>query len=299
MIDPLRTGFVSLLGRPNVGKSTLLNRIIGRKISITSRRPQTTRHRILGIKTTHDSQIVFVDTPGLHRSSKRAMSTAMNRAARGSVEGVDLVALIITAGGWVAADHPPLDLVRTLMCPVILVINKIDRLKDKTRLLPLIQTSTEKAAFVEIVPLSAKTGENVAQLEAAIIRHLPEGLPGFPKDQVTDRSERFMAAELVREQLFSGLGQELPYATAVEIENFSREDKHIRVEAIIWVERQGQKAIVIGRGGERLKGIGTRARMAMEQIFCAKVFLGLWVKVRENWTDNAMALRALGYLEDS
>ncbi len=297
MTEPFRSGFVVLLGRPNVGKSTLLNRLVGRKLSITARRPQTTRHRILGIKTTDQSQIVYVDTPGLHRAGGGGMNRAMNRAALASLEGVNCIALMITARGWCQDDERVLRAARRAGAPLILVINKIDRLDNRARLLPLIERSRTRAEFAEIVPVSAQNGVNVDELERCFLRHLPEHPPFYPAGQVSDRDERFLAAELVREQLFRSLGQELPYATAVEIERFEREPRLTRVGAVIWVEKDGQKAILIGKDGARLKETGRRARLAMEQAFGSKVHLELWVRVRKDWTTDERALRRLGYLE--
>jgi len=300
MTEVFRAGFVAIIGRPNVGKSTLLNRLVGQKVSITSHRAQTTRHRVLGIHTTDTAQFVYVDTPGVHRGERgRQLNRMMNREASVSLEGVDAVVLVITADGWNENDEPALDLVRRAPCPVILAINKVDKLDDRERLLPLIEESQKRLAFVEIVPLSARAGDNVPDLEKAIVRLLPEHPPYFEPDQVTDRSERFLAAEFVREQIFRGLGQELPYAVAVEITDFREEPKHLHIDAVIWVEKEGQKAILIGKGGERLKSIGRQARLGMQKAFGRKVWLGLWVKVREGWSDDARALRSLGYGEDS
>ena len=299
MTDAFRSGFVAIIGRPNVGKSTLLNRLVGQKVSITSHRPQTTRHRILGIHTTDAAQLVYVDTPGVHRGERgRQLNRMMNREASVSLEGVDAVVLVITADGWNENDEPALELVRRAQCPVILAINKVDKLDDRERLLPLIEESQKRLAFVEIVPLSARAGDNVPDLEKAIVRLLPEHPPYFEPDQVTDRSERFLAAEFVREQVFRGLGQELPYAVAVEITEFREEPKHLHIDAVIWVEKEGQKAILIGKDGERLKSIGRQARLGMQKAFGRKVWLGLWVKVREGWSDDVRALRSLGYGED-
>lgn len=299
MTESFRSGLIAIIGRPNVGKSTLLNRLVGEKVSITSRRTQTTRHRILGIKTQPSAQLVFVDTPGLQTQQKTAMNQYMNKAARASLEGVDCVLLLIGARGWQPGDEYPLRCVsRDPHTPIILVINKIDELKDRGKLLPLIEASAAKAAFADIVPVSARTGDNIGDLEKVIVRHLPEQAAAFAPEQRTDRGERFLAAELVREQIFRGYGQEIPYATAVEIERFQHEKKLLRVEAAIWVEKEGQKAILIGKNGERLKDIGQRARIAMEKRFGVKVYLGLWVKVREGWSDDLRALRSLGYMEE-
>ena len=294
-----RAGLVTLIGRPNVGKSTLLNRLVGAKISITSRRPQTTRHRILGIHSTERAQVVYVDTPGLHPARGRRLNRYMTRLASGSVEGVDLVLLTIGAEGWREEDEPVLTLARGLALPVILVINKIDRFKDRAALLPLIAASGEHMSFAEIVPVSARTGENCEVLERAILKYLPEQPPIYPTEQLTDKSERFLAAELVREQLYAALGQEVPYAAAVEVTRFKRLKQALEIDATIWVEREGQKAILIGKGGERLKHVGTRARLNMQRQFGGKVRLGLWVKVRKDWADDIEALKRFGYAEET
>lgn len=298
MSEPFRSGLVAIVGRPSVGKSTLLNRLVGAKVSIVSPRPQTTRHRILGIHTSEGYQIVYVDTPGMNPPGKTHLTRYLHRAATGSVEGVDVILLLITADGWREADEYPLSVVRGRACPVILVINKIDRLKDKRQLLPLIEQSSRKMTFAEVVPVSALKGTNVADLERSIIRYLPEQPPLYPSEQVTDKSQRFLAAELIREQIFYLYGQEVPYATAVKIEEFKHEDRRLRIVATIWVEREGQKAILIGKGGERLKTVGRRARLVMQDLFDTRVRLELWVKVRENWSDNEQALQALGYVEE-
>jgi GTPase len=293
------SGYVALIGRPNTGKSTLLNRLVGQKVSITSRRPQTTRHRIIGIKTDAQAQVMYVDTPGLHKTEGGMMSRYLNRAASGSLEGVDCVLLLITSNGWKDEDEQALMHAQRQTAPVILVINKVDKLKDPARLLPLIEQSRAKMNFAEIIPVSAQTGVGVADLEATILRYLPAHPPHYPPDQLSDRNDRFMAAELVREQIFRLLGKEVPYATAVEIQEFKQEPKLIRIEAVILVEKDGQKAIVIGKNGERMKEIGRHARLAMQKAFACKVYLGLWVKVREGWSDDARALRSLGYGDDT
>ncbi len=293
-----RCGMVTLVGRPNVGKSTLLNRLVGTKVSITSPRPQTTRHRLLGIKTDAAAQIIYVDTPGLHPAQGSRLGQHMNRAARGSLEGVDVVLLVITADGWTAADEYPLTLVAGLALPVVLVINKIDLLKDRGRLLPLIEASAARFGFAEIVPVAARRGDNVDTLERALIKYLPAQPPIYPADQLTDRSERFLASELVREQVFRSFGQEVPYAVAVQIEKFQRTKSALHIAATLWVEKEGQKAILIGAGGAQMKTVGTRARLAMQKTFGGKVHLELWVKVRERWSDDERALRTLGYEGD-
>jgi GTP-binding protein Era len=294
-----RCGLVTIIGRPNVGKSTLLNRLVGEKISITSSRAQTTRHRLLGIKTTENAQIVYVDTPGLHADNKSMMNRQMNRVATASLQGVDCIVLMIAASGWVDTDEYPLRLVAKQDIPVILAINKIDQMKDRRQLLPFIEQSKNKMPFAAIVPLSARAGTNVEDLERAILEYLPHQPLIYPADQITDRSERFLAAELIREQIFRAFQQEVPYATAVSIDQFKRVKRTLYIEATIWVEKEGQKPILIGKSGERLKTVGSRARLAMQKLFAAKVHLNLWVKVREGWSDNERALRSLGYTEES
>lgn len=297
--EDFRFGYVALIGPPNAGKSTLLNRIIGRKITITSRKPQTTRHRILGVKTLDDAQIVFVDTPGIHDDERKTLNRVINKTAVNSMMGVDLVLLMIDARGWGEAEQWVLQLVAERGVPVFLVINKVDRLRDKAALLPLIDESRKRYDFRQIVPVSARKGDNVDHLLALVSKAMPEGGLGFPPEQITDRSQRFLAAELVREQLFGVLGQELPYATAVEMNDFGLNDKGVLVmDMTIWVEKPGQKAIVIGKQGETLKRIGQRARKQMERLFGAKVYLSLWVKVRKGWADNASVLKSLGYIEE-
>ena len=295
---PFHSGFVAIVGRPNVGKSTLMNRILGQKISITSRKPQTTRHRILGIKTDEQSQAIYVDTPGLHLNAKKAMNRYMNKAVTTTLDDVDLILFVIEAGQWTDEDDNVLQRLKKVKAPVMLVVNKIDQLADKEVLLPLMQSLAGKMAFVEIVPLSAQSGSNVEELERTVVRYLPEAEPMFPADQITDRSERFLAAEMVREKLMRELGQELPYAVTVEIEQFKEEEGLLRISALIWVERDSQKRIVIGKKGEQLKEIGRQARIDMERLFGEKVFLQLWVKVKEGWSDNERLLNTLGYRDE-
>jgi len=291
-------GFVALVGRPNVGKSTILNRLVGQKISITSNRPQTTRHRILGIKTDARGQIVFVDTPGLHQTQPRAMNRYLNRAAVDSLRDVDVVVFVVEGTRWKKDDDWVLQKLEHVSCPVILAINKIDRLADKTELLPHLQALAAKHNFSDLIPVCAKNGDNLDKLEAALRSHLPESPPFYAEDQVTDRSERFLAAELVREKLFRKLGEEVPYGLIVEIECFKAEKRALHIHALIWVEKKGHKSIVIGNKGERLKEVGREARQDMEKSFERKVFLHLWVKVKEGWADDERALRSLGYHED-
>lgn len=286
---------VTVAGRANVGKSTLVNRLVAHKVSITSPLPQTTRTRIVGIKSTVDTQIVYVDTPGLHVGSKRAIDRYMNRAARGSLEGVDCVVLVISAPKWIAEDQQVLDLVQDQNCPVILVINKIDVTKDRQQLLPLIEQSSRKMPFAEIVPLSALSGENVIELEKSVLKYLPAQPFLFPASQITDRSDKFVAAEFVREQVFRHTREEVPYSIAVSIDRFEQTPKLLHIDAVVWVEKESQKGIVIGRSGERLKKIGTLARERMQGYFETKIHLELWVKLREDWADSDVLLRSIDY----
>jgi GTP-binding protein Era len=293
-----RCGYIALVGRPNVGKSTLLNRILGQKISITSRRPQTTRHRVLGIKSVASAQLIYVDTPGIHDYSGRAMNRYMNRTASSVLQDVDVVVFLVDGLQWTADDELVLKKLGQLSCPVILAVNKIDLLGNREELLPGLQTLSEKHAFEQVVPISASKGDNVAALEAAIETLLPVAAPLFPEDQVTDRSVRFLAAELVREKLFRKLGKELPYGLTVEIEQFNSEAAITHIHALIWVERKSQKYIVIGKQGRVLKETGTEARKDIEALIDGKVNLKLWVKVKEGWADDERALHSLGYTHE-
>lgn len=293
----MKSGFVAIVGRPNVGKSTLLNHLVGQKVSITSRRPQTTRHRIHGIRTTDEGQAVFVDTPGIHASEKRAMNRYLNKTAGSALGGVDVVVWLIDRAAWLPEDELVLQRIQTAGVPVILAINKIDRIEDKDQLLPFLQEAAERHDFAAMIPLSALKGSNLEVLDRAIMNLLPEGRPVFPEDQVTDRSMRFMAAEIIREKLLRSLGQEVPHAITVEIEQFKQDGALTRISALIWVEREGQKAIVIGTKGEVLKKVGERARHDLERMLEGKVFLQLWVKVKEGWSDDERALRSLGYTD--
>jgi GTP-binding protein Era len=293
----MKSGFVALVGRPNVGKSTLLNHLVGQKISITSRRPQTTRHRIHGIKTTEAGQAVFVDTPGIHASEKRAMNRYLNKAAGSALGDVDVVVWLIDRPAWLSEDELVLQRIRTSGVPVILVINKIDRIEDKDELLPFLQEASENHDFAAMIPVSALRGSNLDVLDRTIMDLLPDGELIFPEDQITDRSIRFMAAEIIREKLIRSLGQEVPHALTVEIEEYKQEGELTRIRALILVERAGQKAIVIGKKGEVLKKVGERARHDLERMLEGKVFLQLWVKVKEGWSDDERALRSLGYAD--
>lgn len=291
-----RCGYVAIVGRPNVGKSTLLNRILGQKLSITSRKPQTTRHQILGIKTEGDLQVVYVDTPGLHKDDKsKALNRFMNRTASEALRHVDLVVFIIDRTAWTEEDQLVLDKLEHVRCPVILAVNKVDQLKDKAELLPHLEGLSAKRHFDAIIPISAQKGHNVEQLEREVESRIPEGIHLFPEDQITDRSSRFVAAELVREKLMRNLGDEVPYGTTVEIEEFHHDGRILHISALILVEREGQKRIVIGDSGAVIKTIGRDARMDMEKMFDTQVMLNLWVKVKRGWSDNERALHSLGY----
>lgn len=291
-------GFVAVAGRPNVGKSSLVNRLVGRKISITSRRPQTTRNRLLGIRTTDQAQIIFVDTPGIHGAQTRELNRLINRTAAASLEGVDLILMMVSATGWKPDDDLVYQKAVSTGIPIVLAINKTDLLKNRDALLPFIHQVASGRSFKEIVPISVKSGYNLEHLLDVLIANLPQGPHGFPREQVTDRSQRFLAGELIREKMFRMLGQELPYTSAVEVSRFAHDEKGLlRIEATIWVEKPGQKAIVIGRDGAGLKKIGQRAREEMEKLFGCRVYLGLWVKVRKGWTENAAVLKSLGYDE--
>lgn len=291
-----RCGYVTIVGRPNVGKSTLMNRILGQKLSITSKKPQTTRHQIVGIKTEGELQVVYVDTPGLHLDDKgRALNRYMNRAASEALRHVDVIVFLVDRTAWTEEDEAVLEKLKFAKCPVVLAVNKVDLLKDKSVLLPQLEQLATKLDFAEIVPISAEKGHNVEHLEEVVERYIPEGVHLYPDDQITDRSSRFVAAELVREKLMRNLGDEVPYGTTVEIEEFGHDGGLLTISALILVEREGQKRIVIGNKGEVLKGIGRDARQDMERMFDCKVMLNLWVKVKRGWADNERALHSLGY----
>ena len=298
MLNNGHCGYVAIVGRPNVGKSTLLNHLLGQKLSITSRKPQTARHRLLGIKTEGNTQIIFVDTPGLHQRKHSAMNRHLNRAAARSMEGVDAIVWLVEALQWTEEDTYVLKALAQTSVPVILGINKIDKLSDKKALLPYLPKVATQRDFADIFPLSARKGDNLVELEAKITQLLPQRTLLFPADQITDRSERFLAAEMVREKLVRRLGAELPYRLTVQIEHFDSQPHLIRISALIWVERQGQKAIVIGAKGSMLKAVGEEARKDMEIMLGCKVFLQLWVKVKQGWCDDERALRQLGFGDD-
>lgn len=289
-----RCGFVAIVGRPNVGKSTLLNHILGQKLSITSRKPQTTRHQVLGIKTEGPVQAIYVDTPGMHEEEPRALNKYMNKAATSALVDVDVVVFVVDMMTWTTADEMVLEKLSNLTCPVILAVNKVDKVEKRELLLPHLDMLSKKREFAEIIPLSALRGTNLHPLEEAVGRFLPQSVHFYPDDQITDRSERFLASEMVREKITRQLGAELPYSVAVEIEEFRRQGKTLHVSALILVEREGQKKIVIGDKGERLRLIGQEARQDMERLFDCKVMLRLWVKVKRGWADSDRALKSLG-----
>jgi GTP-binding protein Era len=278
-----------------VGKSTLMNRILGQKLSITSRKPQTTRHQILGIVTEDDTQIIFVDTPGIHKGQDKAINRYMNRAATTAVKDVDLIVMVVDRTRWTDEDDLVLQTIKQQRAPCILVMNKIDFIQDKEEMLPYLEVLSGKHTFDQIIPLSAKTGHNVDRIEHLIRSYLPENPYFYPEDQITDRTSRFLAAELVREKIMRQLGDELPYEMTVEIEEFSHDGGLIEISALILVERPSQKRIVIGDKGYRIKQIGIEARKDMESLFESQVMLKTWVKVKSNWSDDERALRSLGY----
>ncbi len=288
-------GYVAIVGRPNVGKSTLLNCLVGQKISITSRRPQTTRYSILGIRTEGPIQAVYVDTPGLHAKAKKELNRQLNKAASGVLQEVDVILFVIDSLKWTEDDELVLEKLQKINCPVILVLNKVDTLADKERLLPRLSEMQGYYPFKTIIPISARKNVQVDVLIQEVNRLLPEGPHFFAEDQVTDRTMKFIAAEIIREKLFRILGQEIPYAIAVQIESFKEEGNITHIHAIIWVEKDSQKSIVIGKGGALLKKVGQQARMDIEKNLEAKVNLKMWVKVRDHWADDERALRDLGY----
>lgn len=289
-----RCGFAALVGRPNVGKSTLLNVLVGQKLSIVTPRPQTTRHRIVGLVQLPNAQIAFVDTPGLHSQAKRALNKAMNRTAAAALEGADLVVFVVEALVWNAEDELVLNRIARSGRPVLVAVNKVDRAKPRERLLPYLADLDRRHAFLALVPVSALKQKNLDDLRNAIAAHLPVSAPLFPDGELTDRGIQFRIAEMIREKLTLELNQEVPYGVAVEVEKLAEEDGQLMVDAAIWVDREGQKPIVIGAKGERLKRVGTSARLALNGLLGKRLHINLWVKVRENWADNARALRELG-----
>ncbi len=297
MTAPYRAGTIAVVGRPNVGKSTLINGLVGTKVSIVSPRPQTTRHRLLGIATFPEGQLMLVDTPGIHGKVTNAMNRYMNRAARGAVTDVDAAVLVVEAGRWFDDDALAYAALRESKVPCVLVINKVDKIADKGSLLPFITQITHERDFAAVHPISASKRKGTDALVKTLINLMPESEPHYGDDEITDKSERFLAGELVREQLMLRLGEELPYSATVEIEKFEEDGQLLRIAAVIWVERESQKPIVIGKGGERMKAISTGARLGMERLFDRKVFLETWCRVREGWSDDEAALGRFGYTD--
>ena len=293
-------GFIAIVGRPNVGKSTLLNKLLGQKISITSRKPQTTRHRIMGVDTEGDYQAIFVDTPGLHIEEKRAINRLMNRAANSSLSDVNLVFFLVDGTHWTNDDEMVLTKLQKSNFPVVLCVNKVDNVQDRNEVMQHMMDVSQKMEFVDVVPISAKHGKNIDVLRKHVREHLPKAAHHFPEEYVTDRSQRFMASEIVREKLMRFTGDELPYSVTVEVERFdyNPETDGFHINALILVERNGQKKMVIGKGGEKIKTIGREARLDMEELFGRKVYLETWVKVKSGWADDERALRSLGYIDD-
>lgn len=292
-----RCGYVALVGRPNVGKSTLINQLLGQKLSIVTAKPQTTRQQVAGIKTTAAGQVIYLDTPGLHHAASRALNRYMNRIAHAALKDVDLVLFLIEAGRWTQEDEFALSAIRDSGKPAFLVMNKIDRVSDKAILLTFLREKVDASRFEQVLMISARNGDGLAELEKLVMQRLPFSHAFYGEDEFTDRSERFLAAELLREQLMLRLHQELPYAMTVGIEEFKREGDILRIGAVIWVEREGQKHIVIGKGGTVLKQVGSHARKAMEELFEQKVFLRTWVKVKRDWSDDEASMQQLGFNE--
>ncbi|MGH1485884.1 MAG: GTPase Era [Cellvibrionaceae bacterium] len=297
MVDQVtkRCGYVAIVGRPNVGKSTLLNHILGQKLSITSRKPQTTRHNLLGIKTLDDTQYLFVDTPGLHQGHKKALNRYMNHAVTTAIKDVDAIIFVVDKLQWFAEDDLVAKRLKNSEIPVIVALNKVDQVEDKQTILPHLQRLLDTLNVQDVVPVSALQNQNLDRLLSVVRGYLPENDHFFPEDQLTDKSSRFLAAELIREKITRQLGDELPYQMTVEIENFKETEKIIHIDALILVEREGQKRILIGDKGARIKQIGQQSREEMETLFDNKVMLKTWVKVKSGWSDDERALRSLGY----
>ena len=293
-----RAGYVAIVGRPNVGKSTLMNAVIEQKVSITSRKPQTTRHHILGIKTLSETQILFVDTPGIHSNQKRAINRYMNRAAQSVIADVDVTVMLVDRHIFTADDEMILERIQKSGCHLIVAINKVDRIRQQQEILPIIAALKERVGNRNIVPISASRKENLDALVRVIESSLPASPFYFPPEEVTDRSEKFLVAELVREKLMRQFGEELPYATTIQLERFEAQAKVIQIDATIFVERMGQRAILIGAGGNKLKRVGIDARRDIEKLLDHQVMLRLWVKVKRGWSDDERALRSLGYGEE-
>ncbi len=294
----MNCGYVALIGRPNVGKSTLMNHMLGQKISITSRKPQTTRHRILGIHSTEAGQMIFMDTPGMHQHEKKALNRYLNKTADTTLLGVDVVVWLIDGLSWHEYDDKIFKKLERAGLPVILAVNKVDTVKDKEAMMVFFAEAMQRYPFQEVMPISALKGVNLDTLEKVLFDLLPEGGLIYPEDQITDRPERFLAAEIVREKLTRRLGDELPYALTVEIERYEEQEKITKIYAVVWVERDSQKNIVIGKQGEMLKKVGTDARKDIEKLIDSKVYLQIWVKVKSGWSNNQRALQSLGFMND-
>ena len=299
MNKKFKCGYVAVIGRPNVGKSTLINHLLGQKLNITSRKPQTTRHAILGIRTDADQQVIFVDTPGQHIDEPKAINRYMNKVARAAMRDVELVIFVIDRLKWTREDEQIMHRLEGLKAPLIVTINKTDKLAGKDLLLPHVQDLSTKLPDAEFMPISALQGDNLDKLYNLIDSYLPESEAHFAEDQVTDRSTRFVVAEIVREKILRQLGEEVPYASTVEIERFEQQGSLIEIHALILVEREGQKRIIIGEAGTRLKSVGTEARLDIEKLLDSRVLLKLWVKVKSNWSDDERALQSLGYQESN
>jgi GTPase len=297
MTEPeYRCGFVAVVGRPNVGKSTLVNALVGRKVSIVTSRPQTTRQQVIGVATGPEAQLLFIDTPGMHRRERHALNKLMNRSAQSSIADADVVLVVVEAGRWTEEDEDVLERARASGRPVMLLLNKIDRIHPRDAVLPMLQEAAARGEFAAVVPIAAERGENLARLKELLEKSVPEGPALYPPEQWSNRDERFHIAEVVREKLMRRLREELPYGLAVEIERLAESEQgRLEVGAVVWVEREAHKAIVIGKGGEMLKAAGQAARLELKARFDRPVHLEIWVKVREHWTDRDSDLRRLGY----
>lgn len=299
-VHDFQCGFAAVIGRPNVGKSTIMNELLGQKLSITSHKPQTTRHRIHGIHTTDAYQIVYVDTPGMHLGGQKSINDYMNRTARSAFEDVDVILFVVEAGRWTDEDQAVADRLKGVEVPVVVVVNKIDKFKNKEELMPFLQQVGSQVTMTTLIPVSAYKKNGLDLIVAEVLKYLPKQAAIFPEDEITDRSTRFLASEIIREKLMRTLGEEVPYGATVEIEEFKWDEDEARwiVHALILVERAGQKKIVIGNKGEMIKKMGTQARKDLVALMGARVHLELWVKIKENWSDDIRALVSLGYNDD-
>jgi GTP-binding protein Era len=292
---PFRCGFIAVVGRPNVGKSTLINTILGSKVSIVTPKPQTTRHRILGVDSHEDYQAIYIDTPGIHRNAAKAMNRLMNRTATNALVDADLVLFMTEANRWTPEDQDVLERLETVTAPVVALLNKIDKVHPKEALLEALAEMSARREFAEVMPITARRRDSVTTLCELVPGYLPQSEPLFPQEMITDRSENFHAAEIVREKLTLALRQEIPYGLTVQIERFERDDHGVAINAIIWVERDSQKGIVVGKGGSLLKKVGRAARLDLKARLGQPVHLELWVKVKDNWADSEQDLLRLGY----